>query len=179
MAIEGYKAPGPLATARLALRACAPADRARLLAIFRDPYVRRYLWDSRIVDGADVGAVLAASDASFRAHGVGIWCVTERNAPRGDVIGFAGARPVESAELELIYGFLPAYWGRGYAFEAARAVLERAFALGQTRVWAGTDLENKASERVMQRLGMRFDRRERVGGLPQIYYVIERADFAR
>ncbi|HEU4431201.1 MAG TPA: GNAT family N-acetyltransferase [Myxococcota bacterium] len=178
MAIEGYVVRAALATPRLALRACGASDRDRLCAIFRDPYVRRYLWDSRIVDVADVDAVLAASDSSFRAHGVGIWCVSERAPRPGEVIGFAGARPVESAELELIYGFLPAYWGRGYALEAARAVLARAFALGQPRVWAGTDLENKASERVMQRLGMRFDRRERVGGLPQIYYVIERADFA-
>jgi len=73
---------------------------------------------------------------------------------------------------------LPEHWGRGFAVEAARAVLARAFALGQKRVWAGTDLENKASQRVMQRLGMRFDRRERALGLPQVYYVIERESFA-
>ena len=167
-----------LSTDRLALRPLTAAQRATLLAIFRDPYVRRYLWDSRIVDFADVDAVLAASDASFRAHGVGIWCVSARAKQDGGVIGFAGARPVEGPELELFYGFLPAYWGRGYALEAARAVLARAFALGQPRVWAGTDLENKASERVMQRLGMRFAGRETGGALPQIHYVIERTGYA-
>jgi ribosomal-protein-alanine N-acetyltransferase len=164
-------------TDRLELRPLAAAQRAALRALFRDPYVRRYLWDSRIVDFAEVDAVIAASDASFRAHGVGIFGIADRVRRPSELIGFAGARPVEGAELELIYGLLPAYWGRGYALEAARAVLARAFALGQPRVWAGTDLENKASERVMQRLGMRFARRETIGGLPQIYYVIERADF--
>jgi RimJ/RimL family protein N-acetyltransferase len=51
------------------------------------------------------------------------------------------------------------------------------FARGLERIWAGTDLENKASERVMRRLGMRFDRREVVNGLPQVFYVIERGAF--
>jgi ribosomal-protein-alanine N-acetyltransferase len=137
--------------------------------------VRRYLWDSRLPEPAEVDAIIAASEASFRAHGLGIWCASERvGAQPGETIGVAGARPMASGELELIYGFLPEHWGRGFAIEAARAVLERAFERGQPRVWAGTDVENKASERVMQRIGMRFAHRVTVGGLPQIYYVLER-----
>ncbi len=166
-----------LSTARLALRPVAPSDRARLHAIFRDPYVRRYLWDSVLVSLAMVDEVIAASEASFRAHGLGIWCVSERAREPIETIGFAGARPMKSGEFELIYGFLPGHWGRGFAVEAARAVMSRAFAIGQTRIWAGTDRENKASQRVMQRLGMRFDRHETVDGLPQVYYVAERDGF--
>jgi ribosomal-protein-alanine N-acetyltransferase len=166
-----------LSTPRLLLRPCTRADRAPLLAIFRDPYVRRYLWDSRIVAERDVDGVLAESDASVAAHGVGLSCVLERDGRGAEPCGFAGARPCASGELELIYGFLPTVWGRGYALEAARAVLAQAFAGGKARVWASTDLENRASEKVMRRLGMRFDRRERVGGLPQVFYVIARDEF--
>jgi RimJ/RimL family protein N-acetyltransferase len=167
-----------LTTARLALRPCVPADRARLTAIFRDPYVRRYLWDGVIVTPAEVDDVIAASGASFAARGAGIWCASERGAASGETIGFAGARPVQSSELELIYGFLPEHWGRGFASEAARAVIARAFASGEPRVWAGTDRENTASQRVMQRLGMRFHCSETIGGLPQVHYVIERGEWA-
>jgi len=145
-----------------------------LLSIFRDPYVRRYLWDSLIVELADVDSIIAASSAAFLQYGLGIWCASERARPTV-TIGFVGARPNDAGELELIYGFLPEHWGRGFALEAASEVLSLAFARGQPRVWAGTDLENKASQRVMQRLGMRFDRSEKVGGLPQVFYVIERA----
>jgi ribosomal-protein-alanine N-acetyltransferase len=167
-----------LATSRLSLRPIAPSDRSRLYAIFRDPYVRRYLWDSRLVAFSDVDEVIAASEASFRDCGLGLWCAAEREA-RDPIatIGFGGLRPMRSGELELIYGFLPAHWGRGFASELARAVMQLAFGRGHVRLWAGTDLENKASERVMQRLGMRFDRREVVNGLPQIYYAIERDAF--
>ena len=177
MAIGSYDQRLDVATARLSLRPIAPADRERLHAIFRDPYVRRYLWDSELVSLARVDAVVAASEVSFREHGLGIWCAAERAARVSEMIGFVGARPMKSGELELIYGFLPAHWGRGFAEEAARAVMARAFEAGQARVWAGTDVENKASERVMRRLGMRFDRRETIGGLPQVYYVIDRDDF--
>ncbi len=165
-----------LETARLALRPIAPEGRETLRAIFRDPYVRRYLWDSTLATWEEVDAVIAASEASFRARGIGIWQAAERAAPR-HAIGFAGARPMASGELELIYGFLPAHWGRGFATEVARAVLARGFAAGERRMWAGTDRENKSSERVMRRLGMRFDRHETVGGLPQVYYALDRGDF--
>lgn len=169
---------GSLATGRLALRPCAPADRARLYTIFRDPYVRRYLWDSQLVSLATVDEVIAASEACFGAHGMGLWCVAETGARSAhETIGFAGLRRTSGLEFELIYGFLPAHWGRGFARECAHALMADGFARGLARIWAGTDLENKASERVMQRLGMRFDRRETVGGLPQVWYVIERGDF--
>jgi ribosomal-protein-alanine N-acetyltransferase len=179
MASASHEMPRALATHRLALRPFAPSDRERLFAIFRDPYVRRYLWDSELVSRARVDDVIAASERSFRERGLGVWCVAECAAgERGETIGFAGARPMASGELELIYGFLPEHWGRGFAREVARAVLRECFTRGHSRVWAGTDVENKASERVMQRLGMRLAKREVVHGLPQVYYSIERADFS-
>jgi RimJ/RimL family protein N-acetyltransferase len=161
-----------LTTERLTLRPLVRADHARLLAIFRDPYVRRYLWDSVICSADEVDDVLAQSEAAFRDHGVGIFGAALREAR--ELIGFAGSRPTKNGELELIYGFLPEHWGCGFAAEASRAVLALAFEHGHARVWAGTDTENKASERVMRRLGMRFDHRVTVNGLPQIYYVSER-----
>lgn len=168
-----------LETERLALRPLAPADCERLWTIFRDPYVRRYLWDSLLVSRETVAGVIAASEQCFRERGLGIWGAAERTvtAAAGETIGFAGARPMASGELELIYGFLPEHWGRGFANEAARAVLGLGFARGEPRIWAITDVENKASARVMQRLGMRFVKREVVNGLPQVYYALERAEF--
>jgi ribosomal-protein-alanine N-acetyltransferase len=167
-----------LASARLRLRPIASSDRDRLHAIFRDPYVRRYLWDSVLVTHTEVDEVIAASAASFRERGLGVWSATERAA--GDaspIIGFGGLRPHASGALGLIYGFLPEHWGRGYATELSRAVMQHAFALGQARLYADTDLENKASERVMRKLGMRFAGSEVRDGLPTVYYAIDRADF--
>ena len=124
MAIGSYEENWRLATARLSLRPFAATDRARLHAIFRDPYVRRYLWDSCLVAFSEVDAAIAASDASFRERGLGLWCAAERAA--GDpsaTIGFGGLRPRRGGELELMYGFLPEHWGRGLAAELSRAVM--------------------------------------------------------
>ena len=169
---------GDLTTARLALRPIAPGDRLRLHAIFRDPYVRSYLWDSTLVSLTTVDEVIAASEACVLEHGLGVWCIREAGAGDArEAIGFAGLRPMASGEFALIYGLLPAHWGCGFASECARALMADGFARGLPRIWAGTDLENKASERVMRRLGMRFDRREVVVGLPHVFYAIEREAF--
>ncbi len=162
-----------LDTPRLRLRPFASSDQARLVAVFRDPYVRRYLWDSLRVAPATVAELIDASEQSFRARGFGLWCAAE---PGGPTIGFCGLRPFDEAEVELIYGFLPEHWGRGFAGEVSRALLALGFEKGLARIWARTDLENKASERVMQRLGMRFVRRETSGALPLVSYVAERSE---
>jgi RimJ/RimL family protein N-acetyltransferase len=156
------------------------SDHARLAAIFRDPYVRRYLWDARIPEDAEVGAVIAGSEESFRARGLGLWGVAERGGRvEGEMIGLAGVRPTPDGDLELIYAFLPEHWGRGFALEASRAVMAKAFAQepARARLLAVTDLENKGSVRVMLRLGLRFARAERVNGMPLVVYEVAREDF--
>ena len=69
--------------------------------------------------------------------------------------GAAGLRPLEDLGTEIIYSLAPHAWGRGYATEAARAVLE--YALGPLRlpeVLAEVDEGNTASAGVLERLGM-------------------------
>jgi len=54
---------------------------------------------------------------------------------------------------------LPAYWGKGYAYEAANAILNFAKAdLGLKRILATTRPENIASQKLLEKLGLRFER---------------------
>ena len=78
----------------------------------------------------------------------------------GEVIGDAGfewtSSPDGSREGELGYFLVPETWGHGYATEAALLVLELAFdRLGASVMRASCNAKNRASERVMQRCGMR------------------------
>jgi aminoglycoside 6'-N-acetyltransferase len=76
----------------------------------------------------------------------------------GELIGECGAKTMapDSQQAELGYTVAPAHQGRGYATEAARALLGYLFgALGKHRVTAYCDPRNAASERVLRRLGMR------------------------
>jgi ribosomal-protein-alanine N-acetyltransferase len=82
----------------------------------------------------------------------------------GRLIGNCGLRMTEAGahEAELGYELNPDYWGRGCVTEAAAALVEWGFAqLGLHRVWAWCIAENERSARVLERLGMRPEGRQR------------------
>jgi RimJ/RimL family protein N-acetyltransferase len=165
-----------LATPRLRLRPCTPADVDALHALWTDPEVRRWLWDGVAIERAVAAGVVAASAGSFAAAGYGQW-VVER---AGALAGFAGLRAIEGGEIELLFGLAPAHWGRGYATEASRAVLAHGFgACGLARIAGRTDAPNRASARVLERLGMRFEGERAVAGRPTLHYGLSREAFAR
>lgn len=157
-----------LETQRLRLRPAISEDAALLRAIWIDEEVRRFLWDGVIADVATAQQVVEESCESWRERGYGLWIVYERD---GDVaIGFTAIRESEEGP-ELIFGLLPAYWHRGYATEAAHAVLEY---VALPRVWAEADVPNAASMRVLERLGMTHVRNRVVDGRETAVYVISR-----
>ena len=132
-----------------------------------------------MIDRATAAEVIAASEASFAARGFGQWCVEVRG--EAGLIGFAGLREIEATpDVELLYGFAPAQWGRGFATEASRAVLAHGFqTAGLARIAGRTDTPNRASARVLERLGMRFEAEHIVNGRPTLHYAIERETFDR
>ena len=166
-----------LATARLSLRPAEAADVDALHALWTDAEVRRYLWDDRVIDRSLAAEVVEASRASFAEQGIGQWVV--ESAGGGGLLGCAGLRAVEGAdEVELLYALHPSHWGRGYAVEASRAVLAHGFeAAGLPRIEGRTDTPNRASARVLERLGMRFEGERPVAGRPTLHYAITRAEF--
>jgi len=142
-------APGPrrvLSTRRLVLTPVSPDDEVELLTLFREPAVRRYLLDDLLVDAAWVAAEVAASGERFDTGSAGLWAIRD-GAGGESILGFAGFRPFfDPPELQLLYGLYPDAWGRGYATEAASAVLGHAFTvLGFSLVTAATDVPNARS----------------------------------
>jgi RimJ/RimL family protein N-acetyltransferase len=73
--------------------------------------------------------------------------------PGSGVIGGIGIHADEEGATELGYWIARPHWGRGYASEAARAVLNLARTLGHTRVVAGHFVDNPASGRVLSKAG--------------------------
>lgn len=142
----------PSHTARLELRPFAADDKQELLALFRDPHVRRYLLDDELVDEAWVEGEIRSSQERFLRGGLGL--LMARLRADGALVGFAGLRPFSEPEPQLIYGILPSYTGKGIATELARAVVDAAFLLcGAASLMAATDAPNTASARVLERLG--------------------------
>ena len=77
----------------------------------------------------------------------------------------------EPPELQLLYGLLPSVWSRGYATEAARAVMRHALDdLGFDEIRAATDVPNHASVRVLERLGLREWKRSEDGPRGTVFF---------
>lgn len=70
-------------------------------------------------------------------------------------LGFHGA-PDENGHVTIGYGLVPSAQGMGYASEALRALLRFARDQGVSCVHGDTDLDNLASQRVMEAVGMRL-----------------------
>lgn len=158
-------------TARLDLAPIGMPDAGSLLQVFRDPDVRRYLLDGKSVSADWVTAEIRASEQRFGSGGGGLWALRPRSEP--SVIGFVGFREFfEPPEPQLLYGLLPAFWGRGLATEAATAACRFAFdTLGWKEVRAAIDVPNTASGAVLARLGFRLARTTEDG---TAFYVLER-----
>ena len=142
-----------LTTERLLLRPVTAHDHAVLLTHWALPDVRRFLFDGEALSAAEVTETIEDSTRDFAAAGYGIWLIREEHGTA--LVGTTGLRPLEDSGLEIFYSLAPGSWGKGYATEAARAVVEHALGpLGLPEVLAEVDEGNAASVAVVRRLGM-------------------------
>lgn len=135
-------------TTRLIIRPFTPADAADLHAyLSREEVVRYEPYPPFTREQAAEETIRRANDPNFHA-------VVLRES--GRVIGNLYFAPGDFDTWELGYVFHDGYWGKGYATEACRALLNTAFAEGKVRrVVAMCNPENAASWRLLERLGMR------------------------
>ncbi len=136
-----------------------PADAPLLLRLDSDPAVMRFVSGGEPTPAATiVDWVIPRSQSHFQRHGTGLWAGFDRRTDR--FVGWVRLRAPRhsaTAELELSYRLQRAAWGRGLATEAAGAVIAAAFDGGvASRIFASTHPDNAASQRVMQKLGMRL-----------------------
>lgn len=165
-------------TARLSLQPLTLDDLDSIHALWTNPGVRLFLFDDQIISREQAAAELNESIDRFEAHGCGLWGARLREQP--ELIGFCGFRFFhDPPQLQLLYGFHPDHWSKGFATEAARAMIRFGFErAGLDSVIASADAPNLASLGVMERAGMSFDRRETVNEMDIVYYRLDRRDFS-
>ena len=148
-----------LRTERLVLRSWCVEDRAPYAALNADAEVRR--WFPGTLTRAESDAQVDRLQAKIEANGFGYWAV---GAPGlAPFIGFVGLQPLPfeapfTPAVEIGWRLARAFWGRGFATEAARAVLAYGFGpLALDEIVAITVPDNLPSRRVMERIGMAQD----------------------
>jgi RimJ/RimL family protein N-acetyltransferase len=151
-----------LETERLVLRRFTDDDVENLVELDSDPDVMRFINGGRATarDEIENDVLPAFLDYYERYEGYGFWAATEKSTEQ--FVGWFHFRPVKGApsdEVELGYRLRRSAWGKGYATEGSRALIEKGFAdLGVRRVFASTMVVNVASRRVMEKAGLKFVR---------------------
>ncbi len=152
MKLEGDHRQGP-ETTRLRLRAFEEGDAEAFYRLNSHPEVNRYTGEPPCESVAAARAGIR-SYPDWTQYGIGRWAAVYKAT--NEIIGFAGLKWLSDfGEVDLGYRFLPQYWGRGLATEASVACLAYGFeTLGLKRIVGYTDPENRASMRVLEKLGM-------------------------
>ena len=149
------------------------ADVVDLYLLNSSPNVMKYLGGEPILSSPDQALEVLRSRIlpQYSLYSVGRWAALLRDG--GTFIGYCGLKYLpETVEYDLGYRFLEDYWGRGYATESARAVLEYGRRrLAGKRIVGKAFLENTASIRVLEKIGMRFEGYEPYGGGTVAVYV--------
>jgi RimJ/RimL family protein N-acetyltransferase len=151
-----------LQTARLVLRQWRESDLAPFARMNADPEVMRHFPSVLTREQSD--ALVRRIATHFEKHGFGPWAVEVRDS--GAFAGFTGLSiPAFDAPftpcVEIGWRLAREHWGQGYATEAARASLAYGFdALGLEEIVSFAVRENRASRRVMEKLGMTHDASE-------------------
>ncbi len=140
-------------TNRLTLRELQLADAAFALRLYNEPSFLQHIGDKGVRTLADAEKNLQqGAIASYAQHGYGMWLVENQ---QGQAIGLCGLIKRDFlTETDLGYAYLPQYFGVGYAYEAASAVL--AYAAAQTELKtlvAIVSPANLASKALLQKLG--------------------------
>jgi RimJ/RimL family protein N-acetyltransferase len=148
-----------LTTERLSLRTLSAEDAGFMLRLLNEPSFIQHIGDKGVRTEEDARAYLANGPlTSYERHGFGLWLVEERES--GAAAGVCGLLKRETLEdVDIGYAFVPEFWSRGYASEAAAAVLAYGrSALGLRRIVAVVNADNQSSIRLLEKLGFVYER---------------------
>ena len=159
-----------LETDRLILRQMTIDDAEFILELLNEPSFLHFIGDKGVRALADAREyILRGPIASYERHGFGLYLTVLKE---GAVpIGMCGLLKRESlADVDIGFAFLPRFWAKGYALESALAV--KAYGLdilGLKRIVAITNPDNEASIRLLEKLGLKYERLIRLSeGSPEI-----------
>jgi RimJ/RimL family protein N-acetyltransferase len=156
---------------------CRPLarDAEELHVVLGDPRAADWLWPGALGGPrtpAQVRSILVRDMDHWKRHGFGPWVVRDRAT--GALVGRVGlvrATVARRDEVEVAWLIAPDRWGQGLATEMATAALDAGLGpLGLESVVAFTLADNVASRRVMERIGMSYERDIEHAGLPHVLY---------
>jgi len=166
-----------LETQRLRLRPINENDGDNIYKLSKNPNVMRYIRDGRTLDRKQAQGDLERrlrDNARLENRGLGYWAIEWK--PQHDFVGWLAVKNLDDTEeIEIGYRIMEEFWGKGITTEASRRALQYAFEdLGLDRIVAVAMPENTASWRVMEKLGMQYEKDGSFYGSECVYYGMDK-----
>ncbi|KAA3619564.1 MAG: N-acetyltransferase [Calditrichaeota bacterium] len=138
-----------------------------------DKFVRKFLWDNESITLSLAKEMLMRNERYFLDDKFGLWKIILNNT---EIIGYAGLWYFfNEPQPQLIYVLLKDYTGKGYATEASKIIINYAFTKLQFQyLVAAIDEPNITSQKVAERLGMKFFRTKKINNNPLLFYRIDK-----
>ncbi len=162
---------------RLTFRKFTLDDLPLLIEQRSDPDVNKYLGGTKLQNPEALAKRIRFYMSCYESHGFGMCAMIWR--PTGKMIGSAGLQPLDGTdEIEVGYSLIKDLWGKGIGTEAARAWLDHGFQnAGLDRIVAVAHTGNWASRRIMEKLGMKYEKTEFHYGEECAFYAISKDEF--
>jgi RimJ/RimL family protein N-acetyltransferase len=154
-----------LETARLSLYKLSLDDVAFILELLNEPAFIQFIGDRGVRSLEDANNYLLKGPlASYESFGFGLWLVRLKSTQES--LGICGLIKREALpDIDIGYAYLARFWSMGYASEAALAVKDYAMqVLGIKRLVAITDQDNGGSIKVLEKIGMKYERLVKLAG---------------
>ncbi len=157
-------------TERLIIRHWSPKDLAPFQALVADPEVMKYIGDGSVLSPEKASDYIQNCISNIQKIGWARFAVELKS--EHSLIGFCGFAHY-NGELDFGWRYAKKHWGKGYATEAAKAVLELGVKRFQfPRIVCFAFTENKASIRIMEKIGLRFEEFAEFNGKEVVKYVL-------
>jgi RimJ/RimL family protein N-acetyltransferase len=148
-----------LSTPRLLLRQLSADDAAFMLELLNEEPFLQNVGDRRVRTVSEASAyILNGPIASYGNFGFGLYAVELKES--GTLAGICGLLKRETLDdVDIGFAFLQKFWGRGYGYESAAAVMNWGWnTLGLKRIVAVTAPKNRDSITLLEKIGLRFEK---------------------
>jgi RimJ/RimL family protein N-acetyltransferase len=148
-----------VSTPRLLLRELCEADAAFMLELLNEEPFLLHIGDRNVRTLADAAAyILNGPVASYEKFGFGLYAVELKES--GAPVGICGLLKRDSLDdVDIGFALLQKFWGHGYAYESAAAMMDYGWnKVGLNRIVAITAPENHDSIKLLEKIGLRFER---------------------
>lgn len=169
-------------TDRLILREILPTDIDGMFKLHSDPEVHRFLVNKTVTSKEQTADIINFVRQQYIDFGIGRWAIIDKST--NNFIGWTGLEFVPELinnhknYYDLGYRLIRKYWGQGIATETAFASLEYAFdKLNADEVFARADSENISSNKVLEKVGLKFIETFDLDGIKHNWYRIDKTEF--